>query len=116
MSAAESAARFDFLFHIMSLHPTQHGRLEAAEAEVERIALHLREGKPHCLKMTKRSQLIDDRTARIPETEELGDLVEGFAGSVVARFSEQAVTESIQHFEQVGMASADHQRERGKLD
>src|SRR3954453_19210067 len=100
----------------MGLHPTQDGGLEAAEAEIERIALHLGRGKTHRMKMTKRSQFVDDRTARIPEAQELGDFVEGFAGGVVAGFSEQAVMKTIKHFEQVGMTPANHERERRQLD
>src|SRR5690349_9995387 len=100
----------------MSLDPMEDGRFEAAEAEVESIPLHLRERKTNRTRITKRSHFVHRRPARIAETEKLGDLVEGLAGGVVPGLAEETVTETIQHFEQVGMAAADHQRESRKLD
>src|SRR5882724_6386976 len=60
--------------------------------------------------------IFDDGTARVAEAEQFGDLVEGFAGGVVAGLAEEAVLIALAYFEQVGMAAGDHQRKRGKLD
>ena len=46
----------------------------------------------------------------------MADLVEGFAGGIVARLAEQAVAKPSAHFEQVGVAAAGDQRERRELD
>ena len=55
--------------------------------------------------------------AGITEAEQLGHFVVSLAGGVVARFAEQAVLESLAHFEQVRVSAADHQRQRRvKLD
>ena len=75
----------------MRFHPAEDGGLEAAEAEIEGIALHFGEGKANRARIAERSQFVDDRAAGIAEAEEFGDLVEGFAGGVVAGLAEQAV-------------------------
>ena len=93
--AAEGAAGFDFCFHVMRLHPAEDGGLEAAEAEIESIALHFGEGKANGARIAKRSQFVDDRAAGIAEAEEFRHFVERFAGGIVAGLAEQAVVEAI---------------------
>src|SRR5438309_9369984 len=47
--------------------------------------LDLRRGKLHGSRIAMQGQAIDDRSARIAETEQLRDLVECLAGSIVSR-------------------------------
>ena len=61
-------------------------------------------------------ELIDDGAARIAEAEQFRDFVVSFAGRIVARFAEQTIGEAFADFEQVRVAAADHQRERGIFD
>ena len=59
-----------------------------------------------------RRQRVDDRTARIAESQQFRDLIERLAGRVVARLAEQAIGKAFAHFEQVRMPAADYQRQR----
>ena len=115
-SALRAAAGFDFGGKIVGFHPTEDGGFESAEAEVERVAFHAGEREFDGARIAMGRELIDDGAAGIAEAEELGDLVVGFAGCVVARFAEQAIDEALANFEQVRVAAADDQRERGIFD
>jgi hypothetical protein len=80
--------------------------------KLRELALHVRQREPHGLRIAVRRQRIDHRPARIAESQQLCDFVEGLAGSIVARLAEQAVQEPFPHFVEMRVASADHQRER----
>ena len=84
----------DFLSEIARLHPTQNGRLDSTKAEVKRIALHLREREADRVRIAMRRQGIDQRTARITETEQLGDFVESLTGGIIPRLAQQAIDDS----------------------
>ena len=106
----------DFLGHVPRLHPAQHRGLQAAEAEVERVALHARRRERYRSGIALGRQLVDHRPARIAEAQEFSDLVERLAGGVVASFAEQPVHKTFPHFKKMGVAAAHYQRQRGKLD
>ena len=94
--AQQLPAGVDLVLHVVSLHPAQHRGLEAAEAEVERVALHLGERETHgALWIAVRREPVDDGAAGIAEAQQLGDFVVGFAGSVVAGLAEQCVLEAL---------------------
>ena len=61
-------------------------------------------------------ELLDDRAARIAQAEELGDLVEGFAGRVVPRPAEEPAGKLL--FEKIKrrVAARDEKGEGGKRD
>ena len=61
-------------------------------------------------------ELIDDGAAGIAEAEQFCDFVVSFASRIVARFAEQAIPETFTDFEQVRVAAADDQRQRGIFD
>ena len=67
------------------------------------------------VRIAVRREQIDHRSAGIAEAEQLGDLVESFAGGIVAGLAREGGNESFKDFEQVRVASADDQRERGKF-
>ncbi len=80
--------------------------------------LDLREGEFHRLGIAVLRQKIDDRPARIAQLQQLGDLVEGLAGSVVASVSYVVVGPAVVLAlgqVKMGVSAADHQREHGKL-
>lgn len=98
----------------MLLNPTENGGLKSAEAEVERVALHLGMRELHGIASTERSQSVDDGAAGVTEPKQFGHFVEGLACRVVASFPQQAVPESFLYGEQVGVAAAHHKRHGGK--
>ena len=95
-SANKPSPRRDLLRHVARLEPPQHRRLQPAEAEVERVALHLGQREPHRLRIPVRREHIDHRPARIPESQEFRDLVERLARRIVASLPQQPVAESFQ--------------------
>ena len=90
-------------------HPAEHRRLQAAEAEVQRVALHFGEGEPHSRLIPVGRQPVDHRAARISKAQKLGDLVEGLAGRIVTRLAEQTILESFPDLEQVRVAARHYQ-------
>src|ERR1700744_4626223 len=99
----------NFTRDIVLLGPSKHGGLQAAEAEVELIPLHLREGEFNTLGITERGEFVDDRTPRIAVTEKLRHLVVGFARCIVPGFSQQTVFAEFSYFEEMCVAAAHHQ-------
>src|SRR5256885_12352467 len=102
-------------------------RFQAAETEVERIPFH-----PDGAKFNRRGcgtrgcgEAIEDWAARIAKSEKFGDLVVGFAGSVVACLTEFAIAElgggfsasSLlgADFVENGVATGDDEADRGKF-
>ncbi len=112
-SGLGAAARFDFGGQVMPFHPAQDCGFESAKAEVQCVALHARQRELYRARIAVGRKLIDDGAARIAESQEFRDLVVGFAGCVVARFSEQSIGEALADFEHMRMAAADDERERG---
>ena len=90
-SATQRAAAGDFRVHVVRFHPAQHGGLDSAEAEIERVAFHLRQRESDRARIAERRQAIDYRTSGIAEAEKFGDFVERFAGGIVARLAQQAI-------------------------
>jgi len=68
----------------MAAEMIEHGGLDAAEAEIVGIAFHFwfAEANGFCIAMG--GELIENRAARIAESEHASDFVIGFAGGVVA--------------------------------
>ncbi len=95
----DGAASFDGGLHAVGLRVAEDGGLDAAEGEVEvragggiRVAvLDRREGEGDGAWVAVRSEAVDPGAAGVAETEELGDLVEGFAGGVVDGAADVAV-------------------------
>src|SRR5256885_11953014 len=84
-------------------------RFQAAETEVERIPFH-----PDGAKFNRRGcgtrgcgEAIEDWAARIAKSEKFGDLVVGFAGSVVACLTEFAIAELAGGFSASSLLGAD---------
>lgn len=113
--AGQFAAARDFFLHRMRFEPAEHSRLQAAEAEVGRIALHLRVCEAHCSRIAVRRKLVDDRAAWIAKAKQFGDLIERFTRCVIARLSEQPVPRALQNLEQVRVSAAHHQCDGRKL-
>jgi hypothetical protein len=65
--------------------------LEAAELKVEAPALQARAREPDGGRRARLREPVDDRAARVAQTEHLGDLVEGLADGVVARATEARI-------------------------
>jgi len=112
----EFAPRHDLFRHIARLEPPEHRRLQPAEAEIERVALHLGEREPHRVGIPMRRKHINHRPARIPKTQELRDFIERLPGRIVTGFPQQPVTEPFGDFKQVRVPAAYHQRQRRKFD
>ncbi len=110
----ELAARIDFSLHVALPGPAQNGGFVAAEAEIEIVSFHLRDGEFDGVRIAEGSQVIDDRTAGITKAEKLGDFVVGFAGSVVASFAEETVFADGEHFKQMRVAAARDESDSGK--
>ena len=99
-------------------HVTEHRRLHAAEAEVEpavplrRVAVAVREA---CRRQVDRrvvaggGQPVDHRAAGITQPDQLGDLVVGLAGGVVAGAAEQPVLARLGHQVETGVPARHHQ-------
>jgi hypothetical protein len=68
------------------------------------------------MRVAVRGEAVDDRAAGVAEAEEFGDFVEGFAGGVVTGAAEEGVAAFAVGFEEVGVASADDEGERGEFD
>ena len=77
----------------------QHGGFEAGEREFEPVGNHrAREVVTRWIPCAR--QLLDRGAARIAEAEQRGDLVERFAGRVIAGLTEQPVAAPGGHVEQ----------------
>ena len=114
--ALRASAGFDLSAEVVVFHPAKHGGFQAAETEIERVAFHAREREFDGVRIAMRRELIDDGAAGIAEAQKFRHFVVSFAGRVVARFAEQPISEALADFEQVRMAAADDQRERGVFD
>src|SRR5579884_218952 len=64
-AVAEGPPSGDLAGHVVLLHPAQDGRFQAAEAEVERVALHFRQREAHGLRIAAQGELVDDRASGI---------------------------------------------------
>ena len=66
------------------------------------------------------SEPVDDRASGIAEPEQLGDLVEGLSGSVVAGVADVLIGPEILHLRcgqiEMRVSAGDHQRQHGKLE
>src|SRR5436190_4514101 len=98
-------------------HGIQHRRLEAAERErvvivVTRLRVlpQHRPRKSEAPRISSPCQLLDVASARIRQNEQLGDLVESFAGSVVASGAEHSVFPPGFNIEQLSVTAGDEQR------
>src|SRR5581483_2947937 len=58
-----TAASVDFAREIVLFHPAQDGGFQSAEAEVERVAFHVREREFHGARIAVRGKLVNDGTA-----------------------------------------------------
>ena len=67
----------------MAAEVVEHGGLDAAEAEIVRIAFHFWFAEADGFGIAVRGELIENRAAGIAEGEHAGDFVVGFAGGVV---------------------------------
>ena len=100
----------------------EHGGLDAAETEVERIAARF--GRPEFYGSGRVGgsggcEAIEDRSAGIAEREELGDFVVGFAGGIVACLRDFLVSESglrrvLRDFVKNSVAAGDDEADRRK--
>ena len=125
------AAALNAFRHVVDFDIAEHGGLDAAVGKVGaalfggmtvlRIAvavLDLRERKLHGQRVAVLSEKVDDRAAGIAEFEQLGDLVEGLAGGVVAGVADVAVgpagVVTLGEVE-VRVSSADNQGQHWKL-
>jgi hypothetical protein len=95
---------------------------EAAETEVERVAARFRgtEFDGGWRAVGGGCEAIEDRAARIAQSEEFGDFVVGFAGGVVAGLAdflveEGAVRRMRRDFVEDGVAAGDDEADRGKF-
>ena len=113
---AESAALLDFGGEVAGLGPIEDGGFPAGEAVVLGIAFGAGRGEVagEGEGVAVGGELIDDGSAGVGEAEELGDLVIGFTGGIVAGAAEEAIVPAFVHFEQMRMAAADDQREHGE--
>jgi hypothetical protein len=66
-----------------------HGRLDAAETEIHRILFQKSLGEMERLSIPLPGQPIDHDPAGVPQTQELGHLVESFTGGVIPCTTEQ---------------------------
>jgi hypothetical protein len=96
------------------LHVRQHGRLQAAEAEIEVAGMQHGAWQNHCAGCAEFCQPRDFRAAWITEAEQLGGLVEGFSGRVVQRFAERLVDAYVGHAHQLRVATRYQQRNERK--
>ena len=131
------AADLDRTMHVVNLDVTQHGSLDAAVGEVKTQAivprcgyfllplpvaaiavLDLRGQELHGCRIAMRREPVDDRASGITETEQLCDLVESLAGSVVTSVANIVVSPPLIVLRgQIEMCvpSRDNQSEHGKL-
>ena len=101
----------------------KHGRLEAAERDIEEIgvadtlaAVEHGAREPESRRVALMRELLDVLAARVGEPHQLGRLVERLAGCVVARLTEQAVPAPRLHVQEQRVTSRDEQgseRRRG---
>ena len=77
----------------MTAEMVEHGGLDAAEAEIVRIAFHFRFAETNSFGIAVRGQLIEDGSAGITEGEHAGDFVVGFACGVVTSAADAGVGE-----------------------
>src|ERR1700730_18971712 len=79
----------------------------------------LRQRKPHCRGITVWGQLVDDRTTRIPQSQQLRHFVESFTGSVVAGVADALIRPTfsalLSHIE-MGVSAGDYQCQHWKTD
>jgi hypothetical protein len=115
-SAEEFAASRNLILHWVGFHPPEYCCFGPAEAEVKRVSLHFRGGETNGARVAECGELIDDRTARITETQEFGDLVEGFAGSVIASAAQEAVAMVGGGFKKVSVATRSDQSDGGEFN
>src|SRR5579884_1161076 len=106
----------DLSGYVVLLDPAEDGGLQAAEAEIERVAFHLCGGEPHGMRIAVGGESINDGAARVGETEEFRYFVISLSGGVVARFAQQTIGPAFANFEQVRVSTADHERESGVHD
>ena len=102
----------DFRLDGMRFRPAQHRGFEAGKGEIQRVALHVGAGEADAFWVAVGREFVEDRTAGIGEAEELGDLVIGLAGRVVAGTADELVFEVGAHVVEVRVPSADDERER----
>ncbi len=113
----QRAPRGNFLLHARLLFgPAQHGRLQAAEAEIEFVSLHLGERKFNGPAIAVRAESVDRRSARITIAEQLRDLVVSLSRRVVARFAQNTVLTNGVDGKQMRMPAAHNQRQGRELN
>ena len=83
--------------------------LEPAEAEVQAGAIGHRPREHEAARSAELRQAGDFRTAGIAQADQLGGLVEGFAGGVVHRFAKQLVATDAVHPHQLGVTAGNQQ-------
>ena len=90
--------------------------LEPAEAEIEAVVLRPGHGEGEGAGIAVLPELLDDRSAGIAETQELGDLVQRLPGRVVAGPAEELVGERFVHQVEGRVAARDEETQHGKGD
>ena len=102
-------------FHLASVQIIQHGRFQAAEAEVVGGILEFRTRKRNGLRIALFGNLINLRTARIAQANGAGHFIKGLSGRVVTGPSQNLVFSIIPHNDQMGMSAGYHQAHKGRL-
>lgn len=70
--------------------------------------------KLEAVRVSLRSMLVDQRSSRIWQSEQLGCLIECFTGGIVLRFSDDAHLQGIIHPDNLGMSAGYCQTEKRK--
>src|SRR5712671_5406614 len=90
--------------------------LQTTETKVGPIITHPWERKLNGLWVPLSGQPFNDRSARITEPEQFGDLVEGFARRIVTRAADNFVFARARHKEKICVTTRDDQRQGRMLD
>ncbi|MCY1443021.1 hypothetical protein D9M71_594160 [compost metagenome] len=89
--------------------------LEPAETEIQAGAVGHRPRESEAAGRAALCQAGDLRASGVTEADQLGGLVEGFAGGIVHRFAKQRVAADAIHPYQLGMAAGNQQGDEGEL-
>ena len=80
-------------------------RFQSAKTKVWPIVTHTRQGKLNCLRVPFPRQPFDDWPTGIAEPEQLRDLVEGFAGGIIARPADDFIFSGPRHEKKIRVSA-----------
>ena len=90
----------------------QYGRFQTAERKI--VSFQARAWEGYEVRIALAGQPVDFRSTRIAQSQQAGHLVEGLAGCVVARTSQQRMPEAFLDAHELGVAAGDNQAQVGK--